>query len=73
MKNLFLLLGVDFCSGLFNWIMLWKFCNINILKVLKKIQNEYWLIMTVLEGRIMFEVSSNLASISFPIITKNQL
>ena len=56
LKTLGLLISIDFMSGVLNWILLWTTCKINLLKVLQKLQAEYWLIFAVLEGRIMFEV-----------------
>ena len=56
MKNLFVLFGVDFMSLIINGIILQTTCNINIIKMLKKIQSEFWLIMAVQQAYASFEV-----------------
>ena len=45
MKNVFILFVVDFMSLVINGIILQTTCNINIFKILKNIQREFWLIM----------------------------
>ena len=56
MKNLFVLFGVDFMSLIINGIILQTTCNINIIKMLKKIQSEFWLIMAVQQAYSLTEV-----------------
>ena len=45
LKNVFILFGFDFMSLVINGIILQTTCNINIFKILKNIQREFWLIM----------------------------
>ena len=56
MKNLFMLFSVDFMSLVINWIILRRTCNINIFKIFKKLQSEFWLIMAVQQAYASFEV-----------------
>ena len=56
MKNLFILFAVDFMSFIINGIILQTTCNINIFKMLKKIQSEFWLIMAVQQAFSLTEV-----------------
>ena len=56
MQNLLILFSVDFMSLIMNWIILQTICNINIFKVLKKIQSEFWLIMAVQQAYSLTEV-----------------
>ena len=45
LKNVFILFVFDFMSLVINGIILQTTCNINIFKILKNIQSEFWLIM----------------------------
>ena len=56
MKNLFMLFSVDFMSLVINWIILRRTCNINIFKIFKKLQSEFWLIMAVQQAYSLIEV-----------------
>ena len=43
--NVGLLFGVvDFMSFIINGIILWMFCKVNVMKVLQKLQKQYWFI-----------------------------
>ena len=56
MKNVFTLFVVDFMSLLINGIILWTTCNINIFKILKNIQSEFWLIMAAQQAFSLAQV-----------------
>ena len=56
MTSLFILFSVDFLSLIINWIILRTICNINIIKIFRKIQSEFWLIMAVQQAYASFEV-----------------
>ena len=58
-KNLLKLLVIDFLSFATNGILLWITCKINVFKVLKKVQAQFWLIMTIQEAFLFFEVKFN--------------
>lgn len=58
-KNLLKLLVIDFSSFATNGILLWITCKINVFKVLKKVQAQFWLIMTIQEAFLFFEVKFN--------------
>ena len=51
-----ILLAVDLFSFLVNGMLLWKFCNVNVLKILEKLQREFWIYFAVAEGYILMEV-----------------
>ena len=56
MKNLFMLFSVDFMSLVINWIILRRTCNINIFKIFKKLQSEFWLIMAAQQAFSLAQV-----------------
>ena len=56
--NVGLWLSVDVLSLIVNGILLWHFCNINVMNNLKKLQTTYWLIFAIAEAYIFMEVSS---------------
>ena len=58
-KNLLKLLVIDFSSFATNGILLWITCKINVFKVLQKVQAQFWLIMTIQEAFLFFEVKFN--------------
>ena len=58
-KNLLKLLVIDFVSFATNGILLWITCKINVFKVLQKVQAQFWLIMTIQEAFLFFEVKFN--------------
>ena len=58
-KNILILFAVDFLSFIINGLMIWKFCNINLLKVLLNIQKRYWTFMVFIEASLLNEVSLN--------------
>ena len=51
-----MLFSVDFMSLVINWIILRRTCNINIFKIFKKLQSEFWLIMAVQQAYSLIEV-----------------
>ena len=58
LETLFLLVSIDLMSGIFNGLILWKICKINIFKTLLEIQKEFWIVMAVQEGYLFCEVKS---------------
>ena len=54
--NISLLLIVDIFSFVFNGFLLWQFCQINVVKMLKKIQHELWIVFAIAEGFLLMEV-----------------
>ena len=56
MTSLFILFSVDFLSLIMNGIILWTTCNINMFKVFRKLQSEFWLIMAVQQAYSLLEV-----------------
>ena len=57
-KNLGLLLVIDGSSLVINGILLWKFCNTNVLKVMQNQQKLFGYYMLVVEGFLLTEVIS---------------
>ena len=57
--NLGLLLVIDGSSLVINGILLWKFCNTNVLKVMQNQQKLFGYYMLVVEGSLLTEVISN--------------
>ena len=55
--NVGLLAGVDFISFIINGFIIWKFCNVNPMKMLHKIQKRYWFVMMTLEAYTLGTVS----------------
>ena len=58
--NVSMWLSIDFLSLIINGILLWQFCKINILKILKKLQQKYWFIFAIAEAYVMMEVNLDL-------------
>ena len=56
--NIAILFAVDFLSFIINGLMIWKFCHINILKVLSNVQKHYWFVMIFSEAYLLVEVRS---------------
>ena len=56
LQNLYLCLFVDLMSFVCNAIILWTMVRISILKILKKIQTEFWLVFAVQEAALIVEV-----------------
>ena len=56
LSNLVLFFLIDFSSFVVNGVLLWITLRINILKILKEIQMEFWLIMAMQEASIFIEV-----------------
>jgi len=46
-------------SFIINGLLIWKFCNINLLKVLLNIQKRCWSFMVFIEASLLNEVSLN--------------
>ena len=55
--NFALLLAMDFLSFVINGFLMWKFCKINIFRVLCNIQKRYWYIMIFMEAYLLSEVN----------------
>ena len=62
--NVGLLFGVDLMSFIINGIILWMFCKVNVMKVLQKLQKQYWFIYTFAEAYLLTEVNKNLKNLS---------
>ena len=56
LQNLCLCLFVDLMSLVCNAIILWTTVRISIIKILKKIQDEFWLVFAVQEAALIVEV-----------------
>ena len=55
-SNVGLLLVIDFLSFIINGTLLWKFCKINVPKVLQELQNDFWFYMAIIEIVMFVEV-----------------
>ena len=55
-KKVSLLLAVDFLSFIINGILLAYFSGINLLKVMKTLQQEFWIAFAITEGFLLMEV-----------------
>ena len=55
--NITLLLVVDLLSLVFNGILIWYHCNINILKMIQISQKEFWHVFAFVEAFILNEVN----------------
>ena len=55
--NILILFAMDFMSFIVNGFLVWKFCNINPLRVLLDIQKRYWSFMIFVEASLLSEVS----------------
>lgn len=55
--NVSLFLAMDFASFTINGILLWNLAKINILKVMNKIQKEFWIMFAISEAFHLMEVS----------------
>ena len=51
-----LLLAVDFLSFVINGILLAYFSGINLLKVMKELQQDFWIAFAIGEGFVLMEV-----------------
>ena len=56
LTTLTLMLSIDFMSFIVNGILLWIFCKVNVMRVLQKIQKDFWFWMAVAEATIFLEV-----------------
>ena len=56
--NIGLLWIADLMSLVGTTILMWKFCDTNVFKVLLKLQKKFWFQMAVCEGLLMVEVIS---------------
>ena len=57
--NVSLFLLVDICSFIMNSLLLWCFCQIDLIKVLMKLQKEFWPAFTITEAFIFMEVNKD--------------
>ena len=55
--NLSLLLAIDVLSFVINGILLWKFCNTNVLKVMNNQQKKFGYVVFVMESYLLTEVT----------------
>ena len=54
-----LLMIADWLSFFLNGLLLWHYCKINVFKIMKKLQEEFWLVFAMVEALLLMEVSSN--------------
>ena len=54
--NVTLMLGMDFLSFLVNGVLLAYFSNINVFKVMKSLQKDFWIVFAIAEGVFLMEV-----------------
>ena len=57
-QNLSLLFAIDLLSFIVNAGLLWKYCQINLMKSLQKLQNDFWFLMLVVESTLFLEVNN---------------
>ena len=57
--NVSIFLLVDICSFVMNSILLWCFCQVDLMEVLKKLQEEFWPAFTITEAFILMEVNKD--------------
>ena len=60
--NITLMLGFDFLSFLVNGLLLAYFSKINVLKVMKSLQKDFWIVFAIAEGVFLMEVCINHSS-----------
>ena len=53
-----MLFVVDFLSFVINGMVIWNLCNVNLLKVMQKIQERYWSVMIFVEAVLLLEVGT---------------
>ena len=56
-QNLGLLFAIDLLSFIVNAGLLWKYCKINLMKSLQKLQKDFWFLMLVVESTLFLEVN----------------
>ena len=56
--NVSLFLAMDFASFTINGILLWNLAKINVLKVMNKIQEEFWIMFAIAEAFHLMEVQT---------------
>ena len=61
--NVTLMLGMEFLSSLFNGVLLAYFSNINVLKVMKSLQKDFWIVFAIAEGVFLMEVGINYSKV----------
>ena len=75
--NIGVWLIVDLASLVANGIVIWYFCKINILNVMKKMQEGYWALFALAEAYLMMEVKKkkklNSFSSSYPFFSCSYL
>ena len=62
MQTLGTLLVLDFASFIINGILLKIYCNVNVVKVLKRVQRDFWFWFCIAEATIFMEVRLRLIS-----------
>ena len=55
-QNVLVLFAIDVSSFVINGILLWTTCKINVLMVMKNIQNRFWIYFAVSEAMMFYEV-----------------
>ena len=63
--NIGTLLVVDLMSFGLNAILLWNYCKVNLMMVLKNIQKRYWFVMVFAEACMLCDVSDQTDENSF--------
>ena len=61
--NVTLMLGMEFLSSLVNGVLLAYFSNINVLKVMKSLQKDFWIVFAIAEGVFLMEVGINYSKV----------
>ena len=51
-----LLMAAELASLVINGILIWKFCGINVMEILKKLQKSYWIFFALAEAYVLMEV-----------------
>ena len=71
--NLGLLIVVDVFGFVTSGLLLWKYCQVNVIKVLQKIQKKFWYLLLVTEGYLLIEVSLTVIVVQIKPCIKHQL
>ena len=54
--NVSLFLIVDILSFVINGCLLWHFCKVNVIKLLQKLQKDFWIVFGIAEAFLLMEV-----------------
>ena len=54
--NVSLFLIVDILSFVINGCLLWRFCKVNVIKLLQKLQKDFWIVFGIAEAFLLMEV-----------------